>query len=292
MDIRTDVCFELSRRLMARPERKTVDYGAYSDWRHESLTRSWSAFSDSSVTGKDVLDFGCGDGQLTFFLALHKHPRKVIGVDISSDAIARCDAARASTPLPGGVTVEFAVGSAERLPVPDASIDTLIAFDCLEHVMSPAAIVGDWYRVLRPGGRVLIEWFPYTGPWGPHMEPLIPIPWAHVIFGERAMFRAAERIYDLPEFMPRYWDLDETGRKRPNKWRAWSSFREQGFINQLDVSTFRRLALEAGFEIPRLVLNSFSGSAARRFVGRTLMRLPAVGKHFVSFTVIELQRPR
>jgi len=57
-------------------------------------------------------------------------------------------------------------------------VDTLLAFDCLEHVMSPLPILQDWYRVLRPGGRCLIEWFPYKGPWGPHMESLIPIPWA------------------------------------------------------------------------------------------------------------------
>ena len=86
--------------------------------------------------------------------------------------------------------------------------------------MSPESILRDWFRVLRPNGRCLIEWFPFKGPGGPHMESLIPIPWAHVIFGERAMFRAAEMIYDLPEFVPRHWDLDERGKKKPNKWRA------------------------------------------------------------------------
>ena len=99
--------------------------------------------------------------------------------------------------------------------------------------MSPCLILRDWYRILRPGGRCPIEWFPYKGPWGPHMEALFPIPWAHVIFGERPMFRAAEMIYDSPDDVPRHWDLDENGNKKPNKWRAYSSFEEQGYINNL-----------------------------------------------------------
>lgn len=276
---------------MRSPEVRTVDYEAYGDWRHTSLSQSWAAFSDSCVTGKDVLDFGCGDGQLSLFLANEKRPRRITGVDISASAIERAKASLANVSLPEGVRVDFALGSTDVLPVPDQSFDTLLAFDCLEHIMSPDPIVRDWYRVLRPGGRCLIEWFPYKGPWGPHMEVLIPVPWAHVIFGERAMFRAAEMIYDMPQFVPRHWDLDENGRKRPNKWRAWSSFQEQGYINKLDMSTFQDLAHEAGFHIARLKLHSFSGSLTRRVIGRILMHVPIIGEYFVSFATIELLRP-
>ena len=86
--------------------------------------------------------------------------------------------------------VRFVEGNAEGIPVPDRSADTLLAFDCLEHVMEPEAILQEWHRVLRPGGKVLIEWFPFAGPYGPHMEALVPIPWAHILFGQRAMFEA------------------------------------------------------------------------------------------------------
>lgn len=276
---------------MSQPVKRTVDTDAYGDWRRASLSQSWGGFSDAHIIGKDVLDFGCGDGQLSFFLAGQKRPRRVTGVDISAAAIARCQATLDRTALPQGVQVSFELGSTERLPVADESFDTILAFDCLEHVMSPGAILRDWYRVLRPGGRSLIEWFPYKGPWGPHMEALIPIPWAHVIFGENAMFRAAEMIYDHPQFVPRHWDLDEQGNKKLNKWRSWSSFEEQGYINKLDLPTFRRLATDAGFQIPRLELKSFGGSAVRKLAGRTLMRMPAIGEYFVSYAAIELLRP-
>lgn len=204
----------------------------------------------------------------------------------------RARSAKDQTSDAGIAPIDFVVGEHEKIPVPDASIDTLLAFDCLEHVMSLESILGEWHRVLREGGRCLIEWFPFKGPWGPHMETLIPVPWAHVVFGERAMFRAAEMIYDLPEFVPRHWDLDEYGRKKPNKWRAWSSFSEQGYINELDVSGFTHLANNAGFEIARLESHSFSGSRLRRTLGRALMNIPHVGEYFISHTIMELIRRR
>jgi 2-polyprenyl-3-methyl-5-hydroxy-6-metoxy-1,4-benzoquinol methylase len=292
MNIQARICFEVSRRLMRPPAERTVDYGAYNDWRRASLSGSWNGFSDSQVTGKDVLDFGCGDGQLSLFLAKEKHPRRILGIDISSAAIERAKASLANTNIADGVQIDYTLGSTRALPVPDQSFDTLLAFDCLEHVMFPGAILRDWYRVLRPGGRCLIEWFPYKGPWGPHMEALVPIPWAHVIFGEKAMFRTAEAIYDLPDFVPRHWDLDEQGNKKPNKWRGWSSFEEQNYINKLDIPTFRRLAKDAGFEIDRLELRSFGGSLIRQYVARTLMSMPVIGEYFVSSSIIELLRPK
>lgn len=291
MDIRTRSCIALSRFLMKAPIERDVDYGFYGDWRNESLSKSLATFSDAHISDKEILDFGCGDGQLSLFLANVKHPLRVVGVDINASSIERARISLSKISAIGDRKVEFIVGSKKQLPVPDQSFDTLIAFDCLEHVMAPDLILRDWYRVLRPGGRCLIEWYPYKGPWGPHMEVLIPVPWAHVLFGEKAMFRAAEAIYDLPEFVPRHWDLDEAGNKKPNKWRAWSSFDEQGFINKLDVATFLMLASNSGFQVARNELHSFSGSWIRKAIGRMLMKTPIWGEYFVSHVIIELLRP-
>lgn len=291
MDIRTNLCFALSKKLMRAPATRTADSDAYGDWRSHSLSQSWSSFSDADITNKEVLDFGCGDGQLSFFLAREKNPKRIVGVDLDEAAIERARAKLSQLAPSRRNAVGFITGSADQLPVPDRCFDTILAFDCLEHVMSPRSILNDWYRVLRPGGRCLIEWFPYKGPWGPHMQDVIPIPWAHIIFGERALFRTAEKIYDLTDFTPRYWDLDEQGRKKPNKWRAYSSFEEQGYINKLGIRELRKLAHDSGFDLARLELHSFSGSAWRRVIGRTLMNTPIIGEYFVSYAIIELSRP-
>ena len=104
--------------------------------------------------------------------------------------------------------------------------------------------------------------------------PTALIPWAHVIVGERAMLRAAEMIYDLPEYVPRHWDPDEHGHKKGNKWRAWTTLDEQGYINNPDVAEFRRLVRDAGFRIARDDAHSVGGSRLQRAAGRMLMSVP------------------
>jgi ubiquinone/menaquinone biosynthesis C-methylase UbiE len=287
----TQVCFKISKWLLRPPTERSVDYLVYEDWRVDTLAKSWAAFSDTHIMGKDVLDFGCGNGPLTFFLAKEKQPRHVLGVDIDIPSIDRAKEILSQIQLADDVDVEFKYGSTNQLPVHDQSFDTLLAFDCLEHIMEPKTIFREWYRALRPGGRCLIDWSPYKGPWGPHMNVLIPIPWAHFIFGERVMLQAAEKIYDLPDFIPRHWDLDEAGNKKPNKWRDLSSFEEQGYINKLDIPAFQALASEAGFQISRLEKHSFNGVPMKKMLGHLLMKMPIIGEYFVSYVYIELLRP-
>lgn len=292
MSIRSNILFNISRRRLSKSETRTVDYEAYQEWRRESLSNSWNAFENVDIDGKNILDFGCGDGALSIFLAKNKTIASVIGIDIDSAAIDRAKSALTDASLPHSVKIEFRLGTTDGLPVPEKSVDLLIAFDCLEHVMSPLPVFCDWYRVLRPGGKCLLEWFPYKGPWGPHMESLIPVPWAHFLFGEKAMLRTAEQLYELPQFTPKHWDLDEHGNKKPNKWKQWSSFKEQGYLNELDLKTFRDLVKASGLEISRLEKTSFSGSPVRKIIGNLLTKIPIVGEYFIYYTTIELYRPK
>ena len=281
MRLRSRFLASLSLKLMPPAEERTISYASYDHWRHDSLQSSWDAFDDHWITDRDVLDFGCGDGQLSHFL-MAKAPRSMTGVDLNSDAIER--ASQEAVPH-----LSFLVGDADRIPCDDASMDTILAFDCMEHVMQPGEILREWHRVLRPGGRCLIEWFPFDGPWGPHMESLIPVPWAHYLFGEKAMFEAAAAIYDHANFVPRHWDLDESGNKKPNKWKQWSTFAEQAYVNELDVKTFEDLATGAGFNIDRLQRRSFAGPKWRQTIGKVLMS--TIGEAFVMSAVIELEKP-
>ena len=130
MDIRAHACTALSRFLMRAPIERDVDYGRYGDWRSESLSKSWSAFSDQHILGKEVLDFGCGDGPLSLFLASEKHPLRVVGVDINASAIERARAALSKIPTIENVNVEFIVGSFKQLPVPDQSFNPLCQDSC------------------------------------------------------------------------------------------------------------------------------------------------------------------
>lgn len=292
MSVRGRLCLALSRPALRKSAPDAVPSAdEYADWRNASLSASWSRFSDADIDGRDVLDFGCGAGPLTLFLATTRKPRSITGVDLYARDIDRAKAALARIDPAPAAPVRFLLGDAERIPVDDASADTLLAFDCLEHVMEPERILAEWRRVLRPGGRALIEWFPYSGPHGPHMDALIPIPWAHYIFGQRAMFEACEALYDDPAFRPRHWDLDASGAKLPNKWRQWRSFAEQGYINELSARAFHRMAREAGFRFTRFERHGvLSNKPALAPLTRAAAHLPVVGQFITSHVLIEMQR--
>ena len=56
---------------------------------------------------------------------------------------------------PGARAVDH-VGPAHDLPVPDATYDAVLCTQVLEHVPNPAEVIGELYRVLRPGGRLYL----------------------------------------------------------------------------------------------------------------------------------------
>jgi SAM-dependent methyltransferase len=100
-------------------------------------------------TGQDVADIGCGDGfHLPRFAAA---ARRVVGVEPHPPLVRRAHAR--VTELP---TVEVLAGSAQRLPLPDVSVDVVHARTA--YFFGPGCEPGlaEADRVLRPGGSLLI----------------------------------------------------------------------------------------------------------------------------------------
>lgn len=52
--------------------------------------------------------------------------------------------------------VEAVIGDAGRVPLGDSSVDAVLVVDALHHMGSPGDVVGEAYRVLRPGGVLVI----------------------------------------------------------------------------------------------------------------------------------------
>ncbi|SCX39435.1 Methyltransferase domain-containing protein [Klenkia marina] len=94
-----------------------------------------------------VLDLGAGTGKLTEQLLAAGH--EVLAVDPSADMLAELTARHPQ--------VTAAVGGAESLPLPDTSVDAVVAGQAA-HWFDPAATATELRRVLRPGGVVGFVW--------------------------------------------------------------------------------------------------------------------------------------
>ncbi|MFK4267458.1 SAM-dependent methyltransferase [Streptomyces milbemycinicus] len=105
------------------------------------------------IAGRRVLDVGCGSGRPTVRLA-QRAPTEVVGVTVSPVQIERATALAERE----GVAdrVRFIRADAMALPFPDASFDAVWALECMFHMPSPAQVLGEIARVLRPGGRLAV----------------------------------------------------------------------------------------------------------------------------------------
>jgi SAM-dependent methyltransferase len=129
----------------------------------------------------DVLDFGCGWGGETLWLA--ERVRSVCGVDVNATAIAQARTAAATV---GNCRFEWSEDG--RLPFPDASFDAVLSTDTFEHVMDLDLAFGEIARVLRPGGSLLTRFGPlFFSPQGYHLYWACQVPYAHLLFGLKSM---------------------------------------------------------------------------------------------------------
>ncbi len=108
--------------------------------------------------GKSVLDFGSGIGGVSYYLA-SKHKVQIVGVDLSPIAI---EISKQNAPKESKNKILFQlIHSNHRLPFDDESFDLILAKGVFM-IMDPKdreASLQEFYRILRPGGRVVIdEW--------------------------------------------------------------------------------------------------------------------------------------
>jgi ubiquinone/menaquinone biosynthesis C-methylase UbiE len=292
MNLSRTLCFNLSKRMvLARrlgavgENPATFDAGVYHRWRMNELQRQFTAhFEAADLAGRDVLDFGCGSGSLTI-LAIEAEAGSVTGVDLSAALIEQAKNICRSRGLKS--RPRFIVASdPKKIDLPGESIDIILCFDVLEHIIDYEEIISEWHRVLRADGRIFIWWVPWLNPYGHHIESLVPLPWAHIFFSDRVLIETCARIYDMPEFTPRMWDLDEMGNKRPNKWQELDRLPD---LNRLTITRFEEICSRVGLKIDRREVVGFGGSRASRLT-RGLTRFPVLRELFCSRVIYCLRK--
>jgi len=116
--------------------------------------RSWAAWSRALgllLPPLDVADLGCGEGYLTVETA--RWARHVTAVDRSTGVLNRAKAL-ATRKKCGNIT--WKKGELEKVPIDTASIDVALLSQALHHAAEPPAAIGEAWRILKPGGRLLI----------------------------------------------------------------------------------------------------------------------------------------
>lgn len=91
-----------------------------------------------------ALDVGCGTGLST--RVLRQIANRVVGVDVSAEMVAQAEAQEG---------VEYRVGPAEAMPVPDAAFD-LATVSSAFHWLDRPRFFAEARRVLKPGGHLVI----------------------------------------------------------------------------------------------------------------------------------------
>ncbi len=143
-------------------EGKVLHWAPFYDFTTEMLTfgqgrrlRNLTIDLARLAPGESLLDVGCGTGGVTIPAKQRVGPSgQAAGIDPAPEmiAVARQKARRK------GLDIDFRVGVIEALPFPDASFDVVTASLMMHHLPKPLQVkgLGEIYRVLKPGGRLLI----------------------------------------------------------------------------------------------------------------------------------------
>jgi arsenite methyltransferase len=104
--------------------------------------------------GDTVLDVGSGSGtDLLLAVQLVGAAGQVIGLDMTAAMLAKLETSVAAA---GASNVRLLEGNAERIPLPDASVDVVTSNGVLNLVPDKRVAFAEIHRVLRPGGRVQV----------------------------------------------------------------------------------------------------------------------------------------
>lgn len=144
---------ETWRRRFENFGRAASDDAGIAGWSANGLATRLRAFERAfgavRLDGQTWLDVGCGAG--TYSRWLVARGAAVIGLDYSQPSLAK------AAQLPGNASIALASADATRLPLPAACADGVLLFGVLQALSSPAPVLAELRRVLRPGAELWLD---------------------------------------------------------------------------------------------------------------------------------------
>ena len=165
-----DDFLSLQRSYNGVPE---YGYDDFSTWKRAAQRTIYMLEDfDLRTKGLKILEAGCGRGMLGVLFNSYGHYIDLVDFEDWRDARAK------SLPY-------------YNLPLENLSIieseqyDFICSFNSFEHVVDPAAALGELIRVCKPGGKIYLDFGPlYSGPWGLHAYRTIKMPYPQFLFSE------------------------------------------------------------------------------------------------------------
>lgn len=103
-----------------------------------------------------TMDIGCGTGAVLKELVKWARP---VGLDMSPLALGFCRDRNLRNLI---------LANGEKLPLTSESLDAIIGLDIFEHIPDDAAAFSECFRVLNPGGTLVLSVPAFKSLWGPH----------------------------------------------------------------------------------------------------------------------------
>ena len=116
--------------------------------------RSWKSLAEALLRllpPMVIADLGTGEG--AFALLLAERATRVIAVDTSARMI---EVGREQALRHGVTNLEYRQGDMEEVPIGDAEVDLVFFSQSLHHALHPERAVDEAWRILKPGGRIVI----------------------------------------------------------------------------------------------------------------------------------------
>lgn len=246
--------------LSIEPERG--DYtSASNEWEISTslslLENNYSNFSDL-VSGKRIVDFGCGTGFQCIGL-VQKYNCSVVGVESNQN------------------TIEKAIKHAESYNTPQSklsfvnkisesmlnSFDIVISQNSFEHFSNPSAILDEMQKLIGESGKVLITFGPpWLSPYGSHMHFFCKVPWVNIIFSEKTVMNVRGRFRN--DGATKYEDV-ESG------------------LNKMTISKFEHIIKSSNLEIEYKNYNCIKGI-------NCLSRIPFLREYFINHVSVILSK--
>lgn len=250
----------------------------YAEWQYEKGEDTLRFYLDrvskeEMFKDKKVLDIGCGAGGKTLFYA-SQGVEKVWGIEVVDHYEEEANALAQKKGLED--KFEFVLGDAANIPFDDNSFDTIIMNDAMEHVDEPLEVLRECHRVLKPGGRLYVNFPPYYHPFGAHLSDVIGFPWVHLFFSDETLIQVyKDLVKDLP-------DGESRINFRISKNKEGKEY--FSYINEMTIKRFNSILKETDYKIMY-----YNEVPLRNFL-KPLAKTPGLKEGFVRMVVGILEK--